>query len=155
MGGKKESLHRCLQELLGISASKKSMQNADWWILNLLLTSLLFACVVLTITEMVESGVSIREACKNFSKLRHEQRQAAYFKVAMFLDCKQSLSGQLRGCAHSAARLERGEINEPSSARSLQFFRARLFRATSRLSRKGLLAVYDVLAVLPTGFAQV
>ena len=28
------------------------------------------------------------------------------------LDCKQSLSGQSRGCAHSAARLERGEINE-------------------------------------------
>ena len=31
-----------------ISASKKSTQNADWWILNLVLTSLLFACVVLT-----------------------------------------------------------------------------------------------------------
>ena len=45
------------------------------------------------------------------------------------LDCEQSLSGWSRGCAHP-------------SARSLQFFRARLFRATSRLSRKGLLAVY-------------
>ena len=31
---------------------------------------------------------------------------------------------------------------KPPSARLLQFFRARLFRATSRLSRKGLLAVY-------------
>ena len=34
-----------------ISASKKSTQNADWWILNLVLTSLLFACVVLTIQK--------------------------------------------------------------------------------------------------------
>ena len=32
--------------------------------------------------------------------------------VAVGVDCKQSLSGQSRGCAHSAARLERGEINE-------------------------------------------
>ena len=32
------------------------------------------------------------------------------------LDCRQSLSGQSRGCAHSAARLERGEINENSFA---------------------------------------
>ena len=29
-----------------------------------------------------------------------------------YVDCKQSLSGQSRGCAHSAARLERGGINE-------------------------------------------
>ena len=34
-----------------ISASKKSMQNADWWILNLVLTSLLFACIVLRIQK--------------------------------------------------------------------------------------------------------
>ena len=33
-------------------------------------------------------------------------------RSVMLLDCKQSLSGQSRGCAHSAARLERGEINE-------------------------------------------
>ena len=32
-------------------------------------------------------------------------------------------------------------LPKPPSARSLQFFRTRLFRATSRLSRKGLLAV--------------
>ena len=31
--------------------SKKSMQNTDWWILNLVLTSLLLACVVLTIQK--------------------------------------------------------------------------------------------------------
>ena len=46
-------------------------------------------------------------------------------RIALFfcIDCKQSLSGQSRWCAHSAARLERGEINEkPPSARSLQFF---------------------------------
>ena len=34
-----------------ISASEKSTQNADWWILNLVLTSLLFPCVVLTIQK--------------------------------------------------------------------------------------------------------
>ena len=38
------------------------------------------------------------------------------------IDCKQSLSGQSRRCTHSAARLERGEINEkrlsPFSRRS-------------------------------------
>ena len=31
-----------------ISALNFSTQNADWWILNLVLTSLLFVCVVLT-----------------------------------------------------------------------------------------------------------
>ena len=31
---------------------------------------------------------------------------------ALDLDCKQSFSGQTSGCAHSVARLERGEINE-------------------------------------------
>ena len=78
------------------------------------------------------------------------------------VDRKQSLSGQSRGCAHSPARLERGEINEkrleelflllsppfpffpplpkPPSARSLQFLGAWQFHATSRLFRKGLLA---------------
>ena len=51
------------------------------------------------------------------------------------LDCKQSLSGQSRWCAHSAARLERGEIisPKPPSTRSLQFFR--LFRATSTIQK--------------------
>ena len=32
--------------------------------------------------------------------------------IAIVVDCKQSFSNQLRGCTHSAARLERGEINE-------------------------------------------
>ena len=49
------------------------------------------------------------------------------------IDCKQSLSGQSRGCAHSAARLERGELIEkrlvplpkPPSARSFQFLFSR------------------------------
>ena len=55
----------------------------------------------------------------------------------LWLDCKQSLSGQSRWCAHSAGRLEQGEINEkrlgerrapkPPSARLLQFFCARLY----------------------------
>ena len=45
--GKEE---RALNDVSGIfiSALNFSTQNADWWILNLVLTSLLFACVVLT-----------------------------------------------------------------------------------------------------------
>ena len=59
-----------------ISASKKSTQNADWWILNLVLTSLLFACVVLTIQKwwkaeflFVKVGIKIRTklSCQCFT----------------------------------------------------------------------------------------
>ena len=44
MGGGRGKEERACNNVLGIfiSASKKSMQNADWWILNLVLTSLLF-----------------------------------------------------------------------------------------------------------------
>ena len=48
-----------------ISALNFSTQNADRWILNLVLTSLLFACVVLTTNG---AGVSICKGCENFSK---------------------------------------------------------------------------------------
>ena len=52
-GSGKGKEERACNDVSGIfiSASKKSMQNADWWILNLVLTSLLFACVLLTIQK--------------------------------------------------------------------------------------------------------
>ena len=53
VGGGKGKEKRACNDVSGIfiSASKTSMQNADWWILNLVLTPLLFACVVLTIQK--------------------------------------------------------------------------------------------------------
>ena len=65
--------------------SKKSMQNADWWILNLVRTSLLFACVVLTIQKWWKAEflfVKVARIPRNnlykFSlELRPKQRQAA------------------------------------------------------------------------------
>ena len=51
-GGRRKEERACndVSEVF-ISASKKSTQNADWWILNLVVTSLLFVCVVLTIQK--------------------------------------------------------------------------------------------------------
>ena len=48
-GGRKKEERACndVSEIF-ISALNFSTQNADWWILNLVLTSLPFACVVLT-----------------------------------------------------------------------------------------------------------
>ena len=50
VGGGREKEERACNDVSGIfiSALNFSTQNADWWILNLVLTSLLFACVVLT-----------------------------------------------------------------------------------------------------------
>ena len=49
-GGRGKEERACNEFSSGIFISA-SMQNADWWILNLVLTSLLFACVVLTIQK--------------------------------------------------------------------------------------------------------
>ena len=53
VGGGRGKEEKACNDVSGIfiSASKKSMQNADWWILSLVLTSLLFACLVLTIQK--------------------------------------------------------------------------------------------------------
>ena len=69
VGGGREKEERACNDVSGIfiSALNFSTQNADWWILNLVLTSLLFACVVLT-TQKCGGGVSICEGCENFSK---------------------------------------------------------------------------------------
>ena len=50
VGGGRGKEERACNDVSGIfiSALNFSTQNADWWILNLVLTSLLFACVVLT-----------------------------------------------------------------------------------------------------------
>ena len=50
VGGGREKEERACHDVSGvfISALNFSRQNADWWILSLVLTSLLFACVVLT-----------------------------------------------------------------------------------------------------------
>ena len=64
VGGGRGKEERACNDVSGIfiSALNFSTQNADWWILNLVLTSLLFAWVVLT------TQVSICEGCENFSK---------------------------------------------------------------------------------------
>ena len=53
MEGGRGKEERACNDVSGVfmSASEKSTQNADWWILNLVLTSLLFACVMLTIQK--------------------------------------------------------------------------------------------------------
>ena len=53
VGGWRGKEERACNDVSGIfiSASKKSIQIADWWILNLVLTSLLFVYVVLTIRK--------------------------------------------------------------------------------------------------------
>ena len=101
---------------------------------------------------------------RNRDEFYSTQQVATCSTALTNLDCKQSLSGQSRWCAHSAGRLERGEINgkrlgerrktflflspfsrlspsPPPLVRS-SFFALGYF-ARPRLSRKGLLAVYN------------
>ena len=49
---------------------KKSMQDADWWRFNSVMTSFPYARLLLVEdkTKMAKSGGSIREAGENFSK---------------------------------------------------------------------------------------
>ena len=61
--------------------------------------------------DSIEVGSSSEEE-KIFAGNYMEVLQESYCSSDDDLDCKQSLSGQSRWCAHSAARLERGEINE-------------------------------------------
>ena len=56
------------------------MQNADWWILNLALTSLLFACVVLTIQKWWKAAFLFVKVGRISLELRPEQSQAANAK---------------------------------------------------------------------------
>ena len=53
VGGRRGKEEKACNDVSGIfiSASKKSMQNVDWRILKLVLTSLLFVCLVLTIQK--------------------------------------------------------------------------------------------------------
>ena len=60
------------------------MQNADWWILNLMFMSLLFACVMLTIQKWLKAEFPFMKPTRislkkhRFSlEIRPEQRQAA------------------------------------------------------------------------------
>ena len=50
-------------------------------------------------------------------------------------------TGFVKSIIYQSFVIAKNVLPRPPSARSLQFFRARIFRATSRLSRKGLLAV--------------
>ena len=69
-----------------------------------------------------------------------------------FLDSREGSRAE----THSAARLERGEINEKRlGGPPLVHSTFRLFRAPSRLSRKGLLAVYLLLGASITKKATV
>ena len=67
VGGGRGKEERACNDVSGIfiSALNFATQNADWWILNLVLMSLLFACVVLTTNG---GGVSICKGCENFPK---------------------------------------------------------------------------------------
>ena len=60
-----------------------------------------------------QNDLSFRQAFQNFVfrlRMGTSITQVHFIKPA--LDCKQALPGQSRWCAHSAARLEREEINE-------------------------------------------
>ena len=53
-----------------IFASKKSTQNADWWIFKLGAYVIALPLRLVDNTKMVESGISIRESCENFSGIK-------------------------------------------------------------------------------------
>ena len=64
VGGGRGKEERACNDVSGIfiSALNFSTQNADWWILNLVLTSLLFACVVLTTQKLVAEFLFVKVA---------------------------------------------------------------------------------------------
>ena len=75
VGGEREKVERACNDVSGIfiSALNFSTQNADWWILNFVLTSLLFACVVLT-TEFIIFRPSLRHLTQNHTLFNNRMK---------------------------------------------------------------------------------